>query len=121
MKSYPSVSAYIKSTPKAYQPKLVEMRSIIQTTFPNAIEKISYGMPTYTLNEKPLVYFAAMKGHFGIYPTPGPINEYKNLLTDFSTSKGCIRIPYSQPLPKQTIVKLLKYRAKEIKSEAKQK
>ena len=74
-------------------------------------------MPAYSWNQKPLFYFAAMKGHLGLYPTPGPITEYKEDLEKFSTSKGCVRLPYSADIPKGLITKLIKFRMKEIDKE----
>lgn len=87
----------------------------VKKTVPGAEEGIMYGMPGYTWNGKPLFYFAAMKGHLGLYPTPGPIKACASMLGDFSASKGCIRITYSARVPKTLIAKLLKERMKEIR------
>lgn len=119
MKTYASVSEYIKSADKAHQAKLKQVRAIVKESAPAATEQISYGMPAYKLGGEPLFYFAAMKGHLGLYPTSGPIAELKDLLKDFSTSKGCMRVPYSADMPKGIIVKLIKCRMKEIKSKKK--
>jgi len=39
-------------------------------TWPQAVEKISYGIPTFYFNGN-LVHFAAYDHHIGFYPTPG--------------------------------------------------
>jgi uncharacterized protein YdhG (YjbR/CyaY superfamily) len=57
-----------------------------------------------------------MKGHLGIYPTPGPIKALKKLLRNYSTSKGCVRIPYGEKLPSALIAKLIKERVKYLKT-----
>jgi uncharacterized protein YdhG (YjbR/CyaY superfamily) len=116
MQTYKSVSEYIKKAPKDRQEQLAEVRAIVLKTVPRAQESIAYGMPAYTYNDKPLFYFAAMKGHLGLYPTPKPIQSCKELLRGFSTSKGCVRIPYTQKTPTKIIVALLKERVKEINS-----
>lgn len=117
MKSFKNVNHYITEADKAHQGKLKEVRKIVKDTVPDAVEEIAYGMPGYKWQGKPLFYFAAMKGHLGLYPTPGPIEEYKDLLVGFSTSKGCTRVPYKGDVPKTIVVKLLKARMKEIKKE----
>jgi uncharacterized protein YdhG (YjbR/CyaY superfamily) len=117
MKTYKNVDEYIKQAPKEYQNILVNVREIIKNAVPQSQEMISYGMPAYKYKDKPLFYFAAMKGHLGIYPTSGPVKALQDDLKDFSTSKGCIRIPWSTKVPKNIIVKLLKERIKEIKLE----
>lgn len=115
MKVYKNVGEYIKNADPKHQKLLKEVRKVVKDTVPDAVEIISYGMPAYTLKDKPLFYFAAMKGHLGLYPTSGPILTLKKELGDFSTSKGCVRIPYDSPFPKAVIIKLLKTRIKEIK------
>lgn len=119
MKTFKDVTEYIQKAGADKQSILKEVRKIVLATVPEAIEEISYGMPAYTWREKPLFYFAAMKGHLGLYPTPGPILVHKKLLADFSTSKGCIRVLYKEKVPQAIIVKLLKERMREIKNEEK--
>ena len=117
MKTYKSVDEYIEKADKDKQKILSEIRKIVRGNFKKAEEEISYGMPSYKYKGRPFFYFAAMKGHLGLYPTPGPIAALQKELTDFSTSKGCIRVPYSQTLPKGLVLKLLKERMREIESE----
>lgn len=114
MNTYKNVTEYIAKAPSAHQKHLEVVRGVIKKAIPDAIESIAYGMPAYSWHDKPLFYFAAMKGHLGIYPTPGPIKTCKSLLTPFSTSKGCVRIPYSSPVPQKIILALIKERKKEI-------
>lgn len=117
MKTYKNVSEYIRQAPKAYQSYLNEVRAFIQASVSEAEESIRYGMPAYKWKGKPLFYFAAMKEHLGLYPTSGPIATLQSALTKFSTSKGCVRIPWNKPIPKTIIKKLLAERKKEIRSE----
>lgn len=116
MNSYKDVGEYIKKADKDKQALLQELRGVVQLTVKDSEESIAYGMPAYSWKGKPLFYFAAMKGHLGLYPTPGPIVACKESLSEYSTSKGCVRVPYGAKLPKTLIVKLLKERVKEIKS-----
>ncbi len=41
------VDAYIAVAPKEVQGKLKELRAVIRTTAPTAVERMSYGMPYY--------------------------------------------------------------------------
>ena len=119
MKTYKNTTEYIAQAPKEFQAKLKEVRKIVKTTVPSSVESIAYGMPAFSWNDKPLFYFAAMKGHLGLYPTSGPIATLKDELKDFSTSKGCVRVPWTEKVPKTLIVKLLKERIRQIKAETK--
>ncbi len=114
MKKYASVDKYIAGAPAEVRATLEAVRALVQKTIPAAEEGIAYGMPAYMWKSKPLFYFAAMKGHLGLYPTPRPIKSCRALLKDFSTSKGCVRVPYTAALPRKAIVALLKERKREI-------
>lgn len=114
MKNYKSVDEYIQKADKDHKEKLKTVRQIVLDINKNITESISYGMPAYKWHEKPLFYFAAMKGHLGLYPTTSPIVEFKKELEKFSTSKGCVRLPYKENVPKGLITKLIKFRMKEI-------
>lgn len=122
MKQYKDVDEYIILADESKRDILAKVRSIIRSVAPEATESIAYGMPAYTWSpsakqkESPLFYFAAMKRHLGIYPTPGPITTCKEFLADYSTSKGCVRIPYSEGLPEKIIVKLIQARMSEIRN-----
>lgn len=89
---------------------LTNVRNLIQKTAPAATEAISYGIPTFKLNGKNLVHFAAYKTHFAFYPASEAIEVFKKDLVDFETSKGTIRFPLNKPLPMDLIKKITEFR-----------
>ena len=103
-----NVEAFIRASPKGTQAKLRELRGIIRALVPQAEEVISYRMPTYKLNGKP---FAGFKHHIGFYPMSGSfLDDYKEELRDYVTSKGAVRFPLAEPLPVALIERMLKDR-----------
>ncbi len=110
-----TIPKYISVQLKEIQPLLNQMHEIILKAAPKAEEGFAYGMPAFKLDGKPLVYFAAFKGHLGLYPTPNSITPFKEALGKYSIGKGCIRFPYNKPLPVSLIRKIVLHRAKEIK------
>lgn len=110
--SFASIDEYISLFPEEIQTKLRLIRKTIQQTAPEAIEKISYQMPTFYLNGN-LVYFAAYKTHIGFYPTGNAIKAFENDLKDFKTSKGTIQIPLDKDLPLELIKKIVAFRVEE--------
>jgi uncharacterized protein YdhG (YjbR/CyaY superfamily) len=112
MKEYKTIDSYISAQSKSQQPPLRELYAVIKAAAPKATEDIKYGMPTL-VGKKNLVHFAAMKGHLGFYPTPSAILHFAKELAPYSTSKGCVRFPYHEPLPKTLITKMVKFRVKE--------
>ncbi len=110
MKAYSTVNEYISAFDTRTQKILKKIRTIIKKSAPKAQEKISYGMPTYFLNEN-LVHFAAYKTHIGFYPTPAGIEKFKKELSKYPTSKGAVQFPVDEKLiPYSLIEKIVKFR-----------
>lgn len=78
-------------------------------------EKISYGIPTFNLNGRYLVYIAGWKEHVSVYPAIGAVaREFKDELKPYRSGKGTLRFPLDQPLPKGLIRRIVKFRASEV-------
>ena len=95
--------------------RLNDLYKHLKTILPEATECISYGMPCFKQNNKPVVYFAGYKKHIGFYPTPKPIEQFKDQLVRYKTSKGAIQFNINEPLPILLIDELVSYNLFEIK------
>lgn len=60
------IDEYIDTFPENVQTILKQVRKTIKAAAPQTGEKISYGIPTFTLNGKYLIYFAGWKHHISI-------------------------------------------------------
>src|SRR5687767_6531634 len=67
---FQTIDEYIASFPKDVQDILEKVRETIKEAAPEAQETISYQMPTFMLDGRYLVYFAAWKKHIGFYTMP---------------------------------------------------
>jgi uncharacterized protein YdhG (YjbR/CyaY superfamily) len=105
------IDAYIAGCPRDVQPILRKIRATIRKAVPKAEEKISYRMPTFTLDGRNLVYFAAFKTHVGFYPAPTGIAKFKKALAGYEGGKGSIRFPLDRPIPYDLIARIVKFRA----------
>lgn len=65
-----NIDEYINTHDGAVKKRLLQLRQLVATCCPDAVESISYGMPAYKLHKKPLIYFAAFAHHIGLYATP---------------------------------------------------
>ena len=107
------VQNYISTFPKDIQELLEQVRLIIKNTAPDAEESISYGMPAYKLNSKPLVYFAGYKKHIGLYATPSGHEAFAEELDKFKKGKGSVQFPVNEPLPLDLIERIVAFRKNE--------
>ena len=115
---FKTIDQYIATFPVSTQKILEEMRAIIHEAAPEASEKISYQMPTFYLNGN-LVHFAAYERHIGFYPTPSAIEAFAGELSPYKTSKGAIQFPIDQPIPRDLVKKIVKFRLEENLAKAK--
>ena len=109
---YRSIDEYISAFPPGTQKKLEEMRRIISSASPHAVEKISYQIPTFFLFGN-LVHFAGYERHIGFYPTPDGISRFKSELKSYKSAKGSVQFPLTEPLPVDTISSIVKFRVEE--------
>ncbi len=114
---YNTIDEYIETFPEDIQKKLRQVRTTVKAAAPDAEEKISYQMPTFTLSGN-LVYFAAFKNHIGLYPTPSGTAAFKRELAGYKASKGSIHFPLDEPLPLKLISRIVKFRVTENRRKA---
>lgn len=108
-----SVSAYISAFPEPAQHMMEKIRGIILERAPEAVESISYGMPAYKTNGKPLVYFAGYDRHIGFYATPSGHSEFAEELSKYKQGKGSVQFPLDQEMPYELISRIVDFRKKE--------
>ena len=113
-----SFDDYMDHFPKDVQLRLQKLRLTIKKAAPQAKEKISYGIPAFTLNGM-LVWFAAFKNHIGFYPRTSAIAAFKKELSVYKGAKGSVQFPFDKPLPLTLISRMVKFRVKENLSKAK--
>lgn len=110
------IDIYIKQFSEEIQKKLQEVRKVIHECAPNAVETISYGIPTFDLNGKHLVHFAGYKHHIGFYPTSSGTAAFKKEIGEYKNSKGSVQFPHDKPIPFELIKKITLFRVKEVTS-----
>ena len=99
------IDAYIQKQDETVQPQLNAIRNTIHAAIPDAVEKISYQMPTYWKGQN-IIHFAAFKNHIGLYPGGEAPIVFANRLKDYKTSKGTIQFPFNKDLPLDLIAEI---------------
>jgi uncharacterized protein YdhG (YjbR/CyaY superfamily) len=104
-----TIDEYIKIFPVDVQTILEKIRQTIRKAAPEAVEAISYHMPTFRLNGKNLVHFAAYKNHVGFYPIPSGIAAFKKELSQYSVGKGSVQFPLNKRIPYDLVSKIVTF------------
>jgi uncharacterized protein YdhG (YjbR/CyaY superfamily) len=114
MHKFLSVKDYIKSFDAPVQKHLKAIQKLIKVNAPLAVESISYGMPAYKLNGKPLLYFAGYVKHIGFYATPNGHKAFAKELSKYKQGKGSVQFPLTEPMPLELIAKIVQFKVNEI-------
>jgi len=109
-----SIEQYIAAAPEHVRPVLEEMRRTIHEAAPEAVEAIAYQIPTFRLDGRNLVHFAAFKSHVGFYPTSSGIAAFEGELSPYATSRGTVRFPLGEPIPHDLVRRIVAFRVREV-------
>jgi uncharacterized protein YdhG (YjbR/CyaY superfamily) len=109
---FKSIDEYIATQPKAAQVTLKRIRATIRKAVPQAEEAISYQIPAFKLHGRIMMYFAAWREHYSIYPSSDRlVAAFKKELAPYDLDKGTIRFPIDEPIPMTLIEGIAKFQA----------
>jgi len=109
-----SVDSYIDSQPEKQGEILQKIRALVKKEVPEAEEAMGYGVASFKLNGKPLIYYASFKNHIGIYPVPRAEGKLAEEIKKHQTGKGTMQFPLDQPIPYDLIKQIAKARKDEV-------
>jgi uncharacterized protein YdhG (YjbR/CyaY superfamily) len=114
------VRSYLAGLPAPSRKELKKLRATIRAAAPGAVEGISYGIPTFRLDGRMLIYCAGWRHHSSLYPlTPAVRRAHGSELKGYETSKGTIRFPLEKPLPTGLVRRIVKTRIAELRAKGK--
>ena len=108
------VDAYLAQVPEPARTTLQKVRATIRSVVPKeATEGLSYGMPAFRYKGA-LVGYAAFKDHCSFFPMQASlIDDMKDELKTYRTSKGTLQFPQDKPLAPALLKKMVKLRVAE--------
>ena len=108
------VDAYLAKVPEPARATLEKVRATIRSVVPaETTEGLSYGMPAFRYKGA-LVAYAAFKDHCSFFPCQASlIDQMKDELKNYRTSKGTLQFPLDKPLPAALVKKMVKARIAE--------
>lgn len=112
-----NIDEYIAASPGEVQPILRKIRRTINAAAPGAQELISYRMPAFRLHGI-LVYFAAFRGHIGLYPPVSGDSNLQKALLPYAGPKGNLKFRLDQPIPYALIERIVLLKARQASARA---
>jgi len=109
-----TVEAYLAALPADQRAALEELRATIRSAIPSAIEHISYQMPAFKAEGRFVVWYAAFRDHYSLYPASEGVKAALGKdLEKYASGKGTIRFDYGKALPVGIVKKVVKTRITE--------
>ena len=106
---------YLDGLPASQRAALDRVRAVVTELAPEAEEGVSYGMPAFIYEGRPLLGFRAAKQHLSVFPfSPAAIESVKDRLEGFTLSKGTIRFTPENPVPEKVLADVVRARRREI-------
>lgn len=94
---------------------LEHLRDTLRRLLPDAVECLSYGLPTFKVGGKSVASFDGFKNHSSYFPCSGNVLERLDSLPDWcEVSRGTLRFPTDRRLPVALVRRLVKERLSEI-------
>ena len=108
------VDEYLAAVPGPSRGALEDLRRTIRQVVPDATETISYKVPTFKYQGRPLVAFGATeKGCTFYLMSTDVFNAFKAQVKDFKTGKGSIRFETDNPIPPDLVQRIVRARISE--------
>ncbi|MDP2775939.1 MAG: DUF1801 domain-containing protein [Nocardioides sp.] len=108
---YSDIDEYVASLGRESAVAVQRVRALAHEELPGLGETIAYNMATFERDGRSVLHLAGWKTHVAIYPEPTAPPEDAGLVLDlapYSSGKGTLRFPLSQPLDEQLVRRTLR-------------
>ena len=110
-----SVDDYLAAVPEGPRAALEKLRKTIKAAAPEATETISYQMPTFKLDGRFLVSYAAFKNHCSLFPaSQAVLQAHGEAVKPYFSGRGTLRFTVEEPIPAGLVKKIVKTRIEEV-------
>jgi uncharacterized protein YdhG (YjbR/CyaY superfamily) len=112
------VQKYFAKLPVDSRKHVKQLREIIRSVAPTAVDVISYGIAAFRLDGRILIWYAGWKNHCSLYPLTAADRRAAEK-AGYKTAKGTVQFPNDDPIPTGLIRRLVKSRVAEVRKKSK--
>lgn len=107
----PTVANYLAALPGPTQAVVKKVFELIRGELPGAEESISYGIPTFKLGGRPVIYVSGWKEHWSLHPVGAGLQAAIGpALTPHIAGRGTLRFELGEPIPRELVVRITQVR-----------
>jgi uncharacterized protein YdhG (YjbR/CyaY superfamily) len=115
-----SIDDYLAGLSPDVRALVQRVRRAIHRAAPGVEERISYQIPTFTLDGKALIHVAAFKSHLGLYPAPAGDAAFTRAIAPYRSGKATLKFKFDEPLPLSLVASAVKFRKRALRAHARQ-
>lgn len=105
---------HLATLPPDARALLERIRAIVRELAPTAVERISYGVPTFTLDGRNLVHYAGFARHCSFFPgSAALLDSLGDEVARFRSGRGTLRFTVDDPLPEPLVRRIVEGRLAE--------
>ena len=110
------INHYLAQLEEPKRSTLEHLRQSILAVIPEAEQGLSYGVPVFRIDGRPVAGFSAAKNHLSYLPHSGHVVSTVDVTAfgGLSASKGALKMPIDTPLSSQLVSELIAARRAEI-------
>ena len=110
-----SIEDYLAALEGPQRAALTRVLGAIRRGVPGATESITYGIPTFKIDGRAVIFCAAFTAHYSLYPaTDTLVQSLGDALAPYEyNGKGTIRFPLDGRVPTTLITRIARLRAAE--------
>jgi len=108
-----TIDEYIAAQSVEIQPLLEKIRETIRAAAPNCVERMAWGMPTFSHERlgKDIIHFAAAKKHIGVYPGYlHHLTPFTERIRDYAANKSTLQFQYGKSIDYELIADITRWR-----------
>ncbi|MFT6783275.1 MAG: hypothetical protein ACJA1A_003215 [Saprospiraceae bacterium] len=111
---YETAAEFIDAQPERAKAALLKYKECIMKVAPNAEELLNYNIAAYALipggKREAQIMLGANKSSIGFYPHPSTMIQFETELEGYIKGKGSVQFSLNNSIPKDLIVRMVKYR-----------
>jgi uncharacterized protein YdhG (YjbR/CyaY superfamily) len=106
-----TVEEYLATLSPDRRAPMDDLRRTIRTAAPEAVETISYQMPSFRLDGRFFVSYAAYRRHYSLFPASEAVVEaLGDTVRPYLSGRGTIRFDAAAPIPLELVRRIVEVR-----------
>lgn len=101
------IADYILALPEAARDVAEAIRQTIRDAAPGSVESVKYGIPTFKIDGRSIIYFAVWKKYVGLYPIYRGTEAFEARISPYRAKKDTVQFSLRAPMPLELITSIV--------------